>query len=366
MKQPQNIKLCLTGGHLSPALAVAQVCQQHYSHIQVIFIGRKTAFEHSSKKAVETEAMIPYTTQVYALPTGRVNVLGIVRFVLSFLRSFQILQAERPECILSFGGYVAVPVVLAGFCLRIPIVTHEQTQRLGKANKFISFFSKKVCVSFPELVAAIPHRKGKYTGFPLRPTLFSPPQRQVFAIEKGLRCIYITGGTTGAKSVNDIAFQALPELLSQFVIIHQTGEISLSKAKEIYDSLPKNIVSRYFYGAYFSSDDTSWILAHADLAISRSGANTVWELAVLGIPAVLVPLPWSANHEQQDNAAWLSTHGGAVIQNQNDLNASSLIKTIQSITTNYEQYKEHAQKFSTQLPRDGAQQLVEEVIHLIS
>jgi UDP-N-acetylglucosamine--N-acetylmuramyl-(pentapeptide) pyrophosphoryl-undecaprenol N-acetylglucosamine transferase len=362
----KRFTLCLTGGHLAPAIAIAQVCRNQYPAISLLFIGREYSFEKERGKSVEEKAMRPLVDAVYTIQTGRITVRGVWNIFRSILRSYMILKSKRPDVILSFGGYVAIPVVFAGWLLRIPIVTHEQTRVIGRANRCIGFFAKKVCVSFPDMVNYQTGDKGVYTGLPLRPDILEKNEKPLILLPHVLPCIYITGGTTGAVSLNEMIFSILPKLLDQFVVIHQTGNLSYVTAEKIASHLPNNLKQRYFPKSYFSSSETSWIFHHIRFVVSRSGANTVWEVGALGIPAILVPLPWSHSGEQQKNAQWLGKKGAALILDQNNTTSESLLLAILTMYKEYGTYKRNAEAFSQDVPRDGAERLLQVVISQIS
>ena len=365
MKPTRALTLCITGGHLSPALAVAAECSASHPEITVVFIGRTFAFEKSGK-SVEEEAMKPFCKRTYAIDAARLTIGALPALLRAIVAARAILTTERPDVVLSFGGYVAVPIVIAAWLLHIPVVTHEQTHVVGKANRLITRFAKKVAVSFPEMVKDIPGNKGIYTGFPLRSVIFSHPEMALFHLDPKYPCLFITGGTTGAASVNELIFPVLQELLNHFTVIHQTGDPSYDAAAEAFTLLSKNVNSRYVFRPYFSGPDVAWILSHAKLVVGRAGANTVWELAAKGVPSVLVPLPWSADAEQQKNAEWLATHGAAVVLDQTTLTSESLKQAIFAADHDYSSLSSRAKKFAGEVPKNGTQVLLSEVIATIS
>jgi UDP-N-acetylglucosamine--N-acetylmuramyl-(pentapeptide) pyrophosphoryl-undecaprenol N-acetylglucosamine transferase len=208
--------------------------------------------------------------------------------------------------------------------------------------------------------------KTVYTGLPLRPDVLKESDISLLLLPHVLPCIYITGGTTGAVSLNELIFSILPKLLDQFVVIHQTGNLSYITAEKIASHLPNDMKQRYFPKSYFSSAETSWIFHHVRFVVSRSGANIVWELGAIGIPAIFVPLPWSHSFEQQRNAQWLGEKGAAMILDQNHITSENLMSSIQTMYKEYGTYKRHADAFSRDIPRDGAERLLREVISVIS
>jgi UDP-N-acetylglucosamine--N-acetylmuramyl-(pentapeptide) pyrophosphoryl-undecaprenol N-acetylglucosamine transferase len=189
----------------------------------------------------------------------------------------------------------------------------------------------------------------------MREALFEPSKKSPYVLDiKKYPLLYITGGGTGAQSLNDLIFPIIPELLKKYSVIHQVGEVSLAAAQKIQSD-------RYIAVQYIPLPEVSWILAHSSLVISRSGANTITELAALGKVAVLVPLPWSGGGEQQKNAEWLGSHGGAVVANQQALSSEMLYTTIQDIWKNFTEFQQKASGFAPRIPRDGTKKFLNEI-----
>jgi UDP-N-acetylglucosamine--N-acetylmuramyl-(pentapeptide) pyrophosphoryl-undecaprenol N-acetylglucosamine transferase len=291
---------------------------------------------------------------------------SVLKIPIGFVQACVYCIRERPSLIVSFGGYVSLPVAIAGWLCGIAVITHEQTLVAGLANRIIARIAKRVCVTFPETLAHFPKGKAVYTGLPVREGLFFPPDTSPFALDtKQYPLIYVTGGGTGAQSLNRLLFPVLPSLLKRYTIVHQTGEISFVEAQKIRESLPGNYKNRYIARSYIPTPTLSWILAHASLVVGRSGANTVMELAALGKVAILVPLPWSAGGEQQENAAWLVRNGGAIILTQRELTPKGFEQTIEAASGNLAPLQKRADAFAMHIPRDGTRRLIREIEHIL-
>lgn len=358
MKQTKQ-PIIIIGGHLAPAVAVAECWNKAYPDIPIVFIGRKTFFKGVAALNTEVQAIGVFCQKTYAVTAARSGSFPVFAFfslLYGIFQSFVILLRSRPSCIITFGGYVAVPVSLAAFFLKIPIITHEQTHVMGKANLFISRFASDVCLTFPDTKGNI-RPQWFLTGLPVRARLFESEGEEV-SVSLSKPLLYVTGGTTGAKSLNDILFPIIPRLLDHFSIIHQTGPVSYKEAQSISDSLPKDKKNYYVFAPYFNTDAVSWIYRRAHIVFGRSGSNTVYELALLGIPAILVPLPWSIEDEQTWNADWLSVHGGAMTLHQESLTPERIYETFDSMRIQHDEYKEHARKFAQSLSKNGAQEMV--------
>jgi UDP-N-acetylglucosamine--N-acetylmuramyl-(pentapeptide) pyrophosphoryl-undecaprenol N-acetylglucosamine transferase len=247
------------------------------------------------------------------------------------------------------------------------VITHEQTQDAGFANRIIARLSKKVCVSFEETLSVFPKGKAVVTGLPLRRSLFEEPKKAAFPLPHNPGNIfYITGGATGAASLNAIVYRALKDVLAQGTVVHQVGRYSYDEAVKVKRGLPPALRARYIVMPYVEGDAYVWLLHRAHMIIGRAGANTVSELAALGKVAILVPLPWSAGGEQQKNAQWLAANGGATVVSQKELNAKKLLRFISETLDSYERLSSRAKSFARLVPRDGAVRMVAEIEHLLT
>ncbi|MCX6792244.1 MAG: UDP-N-acetylglucosamine--N-acetylmuramyl-(pentapeptide) pyrophosphoryl-undecaprenol N-acetylglucosamine transferase [Candidatus Gottesmanbacteria bacterium] len=367
----QNKTIVITGGHITPALAVIDALKDDVS---IVFIGRKYAMEGSRTPSFEYRLITEKGIKFISITAGRLQRQMTVRTIPSLLKipvgciqALWYCSRERPSLIMSFGGYVALPTALAGWLCRIPVITHEQTLVAGLANRIIGRIAARVCVTFPETVGHFPEGKAVYTGLPMREELFTPPKKTPFPVDgEHYPMIYVTGGGTGARSLNRLLFPVLPSLLAHYTIIHQVGDTSLSEAQKIYAVLPNEYKDRYIVESYLSTPTLSWVLSHASLVLGRSGANTVMELAALGKAALFVPLPWSAGGEQQENAAWLVSHGGAVVLTQRTLTPQLLKREIEATWANITILQQRASAFAVKIPRDGTRRLLREIEHALS
>ena len=200
---------------------------------QIFFVGRKYPLEGDKAVSLEYRIIEKLGIPFFELTTGRFQrrftrytISSLFKIPLGLIQSFFVIKKTSPDLILSFGGYLALPIVLTGWFLKIPIVTHEQTMSPGLANKLIAFLAQKICLSWPETPKNFPKKKAVLTGNPIRKEIFN---YQLSIInyqlsEKKLPLIYITGGSLGAHSINKVVMQILPKLLKKYRIIHQCGD----------------------------------------------------------------------------------------------------------------------------------------------
>ena len=356
------MKILFTGGHITPAIAVADELHARLPKAEIIFVGRATSLEGSGIDSEEARIVGERGFRFLPISPGRLTraltiltVLGIVRIPFGFFRAISIVLSERPDVIVSFGGYVALPIVIAGWMLGIPSLTHEQTMVPGLANRIIGRFAKKICVSFPQTARVFDQNKTVVSGLPIRRSLFAPAKKARFSIgTKPL--IFFTGGSTGAQSLNRVIYSAVANLSKRYSIIHQTGRIDFPKAPKIDDNVAI---------AYLDERDYAWVLNRAKLVVGRAGANTVGEIAILGKVAIFVPLPWSAGNEQYENARVLQEAGSAVILEQKNLSAETLVDTIEKTFSTIGEFQKNAASLALTIPHDAAQKIVSLVEGLV-
>jgi len=317
-KQESKKKICITGGHLSPAVAVIEEIKARKKPWDIVFVGRaKTSHlnaNQSEDKSLVEKMGIPFI----AIHAGRFSrffslhsFFELFLIPVGFIESFVFCLREKPDCIVSFGGYVGLPVVKAGWLLGIPTIIHEQTHVLGLANKIASEFADKIVLTFPDARMQKDTRVS-VVGLPLRAAFLHPPKKISFPIPADKPILYVTGGTTGAASMNDLIFPIIHSFVHTYTVIHQTGQKSYAKALTVLDTISKEEKNSYIPMEYIESGDVAWILRHAHLVIGRSGANTVAEVAAVRKPAVFIPLPWGSHQEQRRNATWYASIGGDV------------------------------------------------------
>ena len=396
--------LVLCGGHLTPALALIDYLKTKKDY-QVIFFGRKTATEGVKDLSVESKTITKLGIPFVAITTGRLQrkftrftIFSLARIPFGFMQSLYHLIKFRPDLIISFGGYLSTPVVFSGWLLGIDSISHEQAVIPGLATKINSLFSKKVYLTWetsqryfdsfhrhlfePEPIRSETHHRSPQSR---RPDTEPPDsthrklgqmegskfevignltRKSVFFkkakdnkinqfLKKSQKLIFITGGNQGSHFLNQITFDILPKL-KNYLVIHQVGTTNwqgdLDQAKKI-----KNI--NYLARGYFDDDNIGRVLQKADLVISRSGANTVWDLAICAKVAILIPLPISAGGEQEVNAQILKEAGSAKVLNQKGLTFNKLLSTIDQIFNNLSYYQTKAAAFSKTLSKDATEKV---------
>lgn len=350
------MKIVFTGGHHNAALAVISALKQKCqisnlpagkagAKCQIFWMGHKYSMWRDKSVSAEYTEVTSLDIPFYNLKAGKFygvyNPIILLRIPLGFIQAVYYLIKIKPDLIVSFGGYLAVPVVLAGFLLKIPSITHEQTVVSGLANKLVAKFSKKVMVSWEYSKKYFPMDKVILTGLPLRKEIFKKYGRIRF--KNNLPTIYITGGKQGSHIINRVVGESLKELLLISNVIHQSGSSTLyddyEKLLGLKTKLSSNQAKNYVLKKYITSKEIGSVFQSCDLVVGRSGAHTSYELSALGKPALLIPIPKTSHNEQYENAKLVRSMGNAEILLQKDLTKRTFLKTVKSMVNNLEKYK---------------------------
>jgi len=342
------MKILVTGGHIMPALALIDTLITK-KNIEIVFVGRKYNLASEQSFSLEFQEIEKRKIKFIPLVTGRfkkeISLSALKNFFqifLGFFKARKIAKMEKPDLIFSFGSFLGFPFVLVGWFMNVPVFIHEQTLNPGFANRFGSIFARKVFVSFPQVAKFFNKNKVIVSGNPIRKEVFEV-KPDSFKIEKKFPVIYVTGGSLGSHSINKHLMEILPELLKKNIVIHQAGNVKeyndFEKLIELKNNLPKELRQRYFLKEHVYSSDIGYIYHLADLVVGRSGANTFFELIALKKPAILIPLPWSANQEQQKQAELFASAGFGEIFSQFD-SSGKLLGLINKMLTELDRYKD--------------------------
>jgi UDP-N-acetylglucosamine--N-acetylmuramyl-(pentapeptide) pyrophosphoryl-undecaprenol N-acetylglucosamine transferase len=285
---------------------------------------------------------------------------GFMQLPYAIWQSMRHIRTVRPDAVVTFGGYIGLPVALAAWICRVPVFVHEQTIATGRANQCIQLFAQGVFTSFP-----LEHEKRTkctFTGNPLRRALFNiksvnPPFPQPYII--------VTGGGLGSHSLNKKVFARINDLCSLATIIHQTGNIAeyndYDQALQLRSRLSPSLQLRYIPRKHILTEEWAQYLQHAGLLVGRTGANTFFEAIALQVPMVCVPLPWSVRDEQQKQAQILADAGVALICGQ-DESDSVFVDMIQNVLKNRSQYRSKYHTLGHLYVPDAADQLIQAII----
>ncbi|MBI5151134.1 MAG: UDP-N-acetylglucosamine--N-acetylmuramyl-(pentapeptide) pyrophosphoryl-undecaprenol N-acetylglucosamine transferase [Candidatus Pacebacteria bacterium] len=366
------MKVVISGGHLTPALAVINAFRTSTPKTKIIFIGREFSQEKERMRSREKDEMKKLRVPFYTIEAAKFhrtyflrNFFELFRFIPSLYQAYIILKKERPNVFISFGGYLAVPIAFACKIQHIPLITHEQTRTIGLANQVIAHLASVIAISFEDSKKYFPKEKVILTGNPVRPSFHEvfrkkPDWLQEFPLNKPI--VYITGGSQGSQVLNQTIRLLLHSLTKHVILIHQCGGSSSSHyIRELVEErnlLPTQQKKRYIVREWIKEEDVAWIFQHADLVVARSGANTVHEIMVSRVPAIFIPLPFAHMNEQLKNAQILEQKGAAIVIQQHDLIPKKLYETILTCLRKSERMQMCAAKIDKELVTDAAERIV--------
>ncbi len=365
------MKILVTGGHLAPAVALIEELRENRKDISVVFVGRKYALDSEKTISLEFKEIERLGIPFIPLTAGRLTRILTLRSIRNFLRipigffnAFFIVSNQRPDAIFSFGGFLALPVAFWGYLFRVPVYSHEQTINPGLSNKIISIFSKKVFVAFPEVKKYFDPGKTLVSGNPVRKAVFQIESKP-FRVKKDRPVIYITGGSLGSHSINEHIKKIIRELLADFIVIHQVGDTKeyhdYEDLVKIKNDLPEEMSSRYFVKKHFYMNEIGYIYSLTDLCVGRAGANTFFELLAKRIPAIFIPLPWSAGREQQKHAEIYVKAGLGEIFHQVEA-SDKLLRQIKNMAVNLNEFKKNFDNIEPIYRENAAKYMVDTII----
>lgn len=318
-----------TGGHIYPALAVAEQLRSHDDVEDIMYVG---AAGHREEKLAKERGLKFIGLDVSGMPrklspkliSWPFQLLGAVLECHKYLRNF------RPTVVLGTGGYASAPPLMAAKWLAIPYAIHEPDAHPGLVNRLLAANAHLVSCGMEGAVDRLKSRRGKVVvnGNPVGSSFVNLLRRDsacaVLGLNPEFRTVLITGGSQGARAINEAVIDALPALLEAdppVQIIHQVGEKNLVECKERLTAAVQNS-KRYFLRDYF--DDLSIAYAVTDIAVCRSGAMTIAELSVTGCPAIFIPYPFAAADHQMHNARFMQSKGAALVIPQEQLSGDKL------------------------------------------
>jgi UDP-N-acetylglucosamine--N-acetylmuramyl-(pentapeptide) pyrophosphoryl-undecaprenol N-acetylglucosamine transferase len=293
-----------TGGHVFPALVIADTIRKSQPAARVIFVGT----EHGLESRLVPRAGYPLDFVPARPLAGRgwsARLRGLATLARGTLRARRLLRRNQVHLVIGIGGYASFPVVAAALTLRIPTAILEPNARPGLANRVLGRFARAIFVDFEEATSGFPHQKVHRVGTPTR----AIPSRRDSPGSPGIVRLLVLGGSQGARTLNRAMMASLEQLGERdgFRITHQTGSRQHDNVKHAYESrkVAADVVAFL--------DDVPARLSASDLVVARAGAGTIAEICAAGVPSILVPYPFAANDHQMANAQALERTGGCVV-----------------------------------------------------
>ncbi len=346
-----------TGGHLFPALAVAEILRERGA--ETLFVGTKSGVEAKvvPEKGFELEYLWLSGFNRRKIAS---NLLFPIKVLVSFIQSFVIISRYRPQVALGTGGYVCGPILLAAAIRKVPLLLQEQNSFPGVTTRLLARFAGEVFLNFKEAASYLPQgTKWRFLGNPVRPGFSQLDRREAIKLWKlnpSLPTLLVFGGSQGALSINKAVAEILPQLGSLCNLIWSRGRMDTSEPKGWTG--PGVMVVRPFI------DDMPSACAAADLAVCRSGAMTLSELQAAALPAILIPYPYAAGDHQKRNAESFSGRGGALLIENRDLNGNKLLSMIQALFDQRERLEEMRTALKAFPKQDTAAVIADEMIRI--
>lgn len=347
-------RIILTGGgsagHVTPNIALIPQLREKGYDIQYI----------GSYQGIEKDLIEPFGIPYHGISSGKLrryfsvqNFSDPFRVLKGLGQARKLIRELKPDIIFSKGGFVSVPVVLAGKQNHVPVIIHESDMTPGLANKIAIPCASKVCCNFPETMAHLPQEKAVLTGSPIRQELLSGNKLAAldfcgFTPDKPV--ILVIGGSLGAVAVNDAVRAALPKLLEDFQVIHLCGKGKMD------ESLMNTKGYRQFE---YIKDELHDLFALADLVISRAGANAICELLALHKPNLLIPLSANASRGDQIlNARSFERQGFSIVLEEEETNNETLLAAVH-------QLYEHRDTYTNAMRNSSMQDSIGTIVNLI-
>lgn len=360
-----------TGGHFYPLIAVArslrEICQQErIGDVDIIY---------ASDDPYDAQVLREDRIRFLKIPAGKIrryfsiqNVFDPFKSFFGIIKAAWILYLNLPDVIFSKGGYASFPTLVAARFFGVPIVIHETDSVPGRVTLWASHFAKRIAISYPETIKFFPKERTAFVGNPIRKEVLGGTMdraKEIFDLESELPVIFVFGGSQGSQKINESILDILPELLEFSQIIHQTGKDNIASVKERAKIVLERVKFPLRYHPIPFLDEETYKNAYvsATLIIARSGGS-IFEIAAMARPSILIPLPTSANDHQRENAYSYARTGAAEVIEEQNMTPHILLEEIKKLFANparLEQMRTEAKAFAK---LDAADNIAIEIIRV--
>lgn len=350
-----------TGGHVFPAVAIAETLERRLPDVTVAFAGMATGME-ARVVAGLARRFFPIAAAPFKGRRWWHRLRAVPTLLQAVRAAGRVLDEFAPDAVIGTGGYVSAPVMFAAAWRRLPTVVHEQNSIPGLTNRVLGRLVRRVCTTYAQSNRFFPQRTVVRTGLPLR-----------HAIVERLRVrpqpagppwtIFVMGGSQGARRVNELVIGMLPGLGTSGLpchVIHQIGSsLDPAMAERAYRDAGISAEVHHFI------DEIEAVYARAHLVIGRAGASSVAEVALAGLPAVLIPYPHAADNHQEENARAVVAAGGALMLREVDTTSAHLLETCLALLQDPSRLAAMSQAMHALATPHAAEQIVDEVLRLV-
>ncbi len=335
-----------TGGHVFPIIAISRELRrlESKSKLEFYYLGPKDEFGEIflSQEGIKVKNIFAGKIRRYfSLISFFQNLFDILfKIPLGIFQSFFWLLFKNPDLIFSKGGFGSFPVVFSGWILGIPIFLHESDISPGLANRILSKFALEIFTSFPK-TEYFPLKKIYSVGNPIRTEILKGSKEEakaIFRITGEKPVVLILGGSQGAQRINEKILEILPQFLNEFEIIHQCGTKNYKEIRMTTERLLREDLKKYYHlFDFLKEDELKNAYAICDLIVSRAGSGSIFEIAALGKPSILIPLPEAAQDHQLKNAYAFKETGAAIVIEESNLTPRFLLERMKFILQNPKQ-----------------------------
>jgi UDP-N-acetylglucosamine--N-acetylmuramyl-(pentapeptide) pyrophosphoryl-undecaprenol N-acetylglucosamine transferase len=353
-----------TGGHIFPAISIANALRSADEEIEILFVG--------ALNKIEMEKVPEAGYKIIGLPVAGFqrklslkNISFFLKLWQSMRRSKNIISDFKPDVAVGVGGYASGPILRAASRRKIPVVLQEQNSYAGITNRILAKSAAKICVAYDGMERFFPAGNIIITGNPVRQDIINLSSDKVsalkhFGLDPGKQTILIIGGSLGARSINNSVASSLGTIPDDVQLLWQCGKLYFSEMKaRLEDSLKKNIVLKEFIS------EMNLAFCAADVIISRAGAGTISELAIVGKPVILVPSPNVAEDHQTQNALSLVNKGAAILIKDAEAHEMLMGHALSLLKNTGEKEKLSANLKKLAIP-DSADRIAKEILKLIN
>lgn len=371
-----------SGGHVSVASAIIEEIKERDPQVykELIYVGGDLGMvgeEYGNSLEQRRFQNADFKTKY--IRAGKVqrrfsisSIKLLFRTVLGFFDSLKIVKEEKPDLIFSSGGFVSVPICIAGWLRGVPIYLHEQTATVGLSNRLVGIFAKKIYIAFQSSEKYFDIKKTKLVGNIVRDAVtdfkidnVSEEIRNLVTKNTKYPLIYVSGGGLGSHIINQKILSEITNLLSNYRVILQTGDNKryhdYQKALDIKNKLPIEYQEKFLPIKFIDDKNIGYVYHNIDLFLGRAGANTVYEIAILAKPSIFIPIPWVTNNEQYENAKILEETGISKIIDEEIFKEINITKEISKHLEKSSKIDVDLEKLRKTFPKDAVEKVVNDL-----
>jgi UDP-N-acetylglucosamine--N-acetylmuramyl-(pentapeptide) pyrophosphoryl-undecaprenol N-acetylglucosamine transferase len=367
MQQANNIRVILsgggTGGHIFPAVAIANAVKETAPGAEIMFVGAKGRMEMEKVPAAGYPIEGLWISGLQRRLTVD-NLMFPFKVISSLYKARKIIKSFKPDVVVGTGGYASGPTLRMATWLGIPTLIQEQNSFPGITNKLLASKTDRICVAYPGMEKFFPESKISITGNPVRHDIefnnySKSDSLKHFGLSEGMTTLLVVGGSLGARTINHSIHAGLKTLVDNNIqLIWQTGKLyGIQAAKAVLEYKLNGITTVQFI------KEMDMAYSAADIVVSRAGAIAISELCLTGKPSIFVPSPNVAEDHQTKNALALSSRNAAILVKDSDA-AINLISSITALAANITEQKKLSTNISAMAIRNSARQIAEHVFEL--